>query len=110
MVEQNKLSLLGDPRAAAFTRLLELSAAAEIEFESHPDFSSKYLLQGKDREAVRAVFGPRLIDYLNGLDHPLFVESGGGWLAAYRKALVQPEKIASFVEETGRLLEAVGVN
>jgi len=71
----------------------------DIDFASHPGFSSGYFLRGKDEGAVRALFGPKVLDYLQ--EHPGWcVQGGGGWVVFFKHdTLVQPSELEAFLRE-----------
>ncbi len=51
----------------------------DINFENHPDFSSRFLLQGEDETGIRKFFNDVLIDYLEA--HPYYqLECNGAML------------------------------
>lgn len=51
----------------------------DINFEKHPGFSSRFLLQGNDEEGIRKFFNDNLIHFLN--DHPYYqLECNGAML------------------------------
>jgi hypothetical protein len=71
----------------------------DIDFETHATFSDKYLLRGRDEQAVRGLFTGTVLDYFE--DKPgLSAEGAGNTLLFYRHATrVRPENIRSFLEE-----------
>ncbi len=55
----------------------------DIDFDRFPEFSKNYLLRGADEDAIRALFGSRVIDaYMNGL--ACNVEVLDGWLFVFK--------------------------
>jgi hypothetical protein len=44
-------------------KVQEAMGAQDIDFESHPKFSDKYLLRGESEEAIRRVFQPAVLDW-----------------------------------------------
>jgi hypothetical protein len=72
----------------------------DIDFESHPTFSRKYLLRNGEREeAVRALFADRVLEYYEA--HPnVCTEGCGGRLVYYRaQQQIGPADVRPFLEE-----------
>lgn len=71
----------------------------DIEFPTHPDFSSAYLLQGQDEERIRAIFTEPVVAYYTR--HPgLCVEGHESQLICFHKgARVELEQIPDFFQE-----------
>jgi hypothetical protein len=81
----------------------ELLGMQNIAFDSHPEFSTRYLLQGNDEGAIRACFGARILD-LFAQEEGWCVEGCGEWLILYRDEVqVSGEDLPQFVEETTRI-------
>jgi hypothetical protein len=83
-----------------------------IRFETHPEFSRRYLLRGPDEAAVRAFFRPPLLDYFQSLpEKPVWnVEAAGPWLLLYHaKKKVKPAELRSFLDATRALADEIGV-
>ena len=71
----------------------------DIDFESAPDFSSRYLLQGKDEAAVRSLFSDRVLAFYAARPG-LCTEGGGDRLIFYRAdKRVKPEALSAFMDE-----------
>lgn len=91
---------LGDKIGAKFGR-------QDIDFDQHPDFSSKFVLQADDENAVRRFLTSQILDWC--VSRPdLSVDSVPG-LLTYRKAgRRKPEEIRDFMSEAydfSRVLE-----
>jgi hypothetical protein len=71
----------------------------DIDFESAPDFSSRYILQGTDEAAVRRLFADWVLAFYAA--HPgLCTEGGGDRLLFYRAdKRVKPQALSAFVDE-----------
>lgn len=52
-----------------FHKVGKLLGMQDINFEEHPKFSKKYMLQGPDEAAIRAAFSPQLIARLEELSY-----------------------------------------
>jgi hypothetical protein len=76
----------------------------DIDFESHPKFSRSYVLRGQDEQAVRELFGDRVLDYFE--ESPACCTEGGGNRLVYYRARtrVAPAKVRKFMEEGFRVL------
>jgi hypothetical protein len=71
----------------------------DIDFESAPDFSSRYLLQGTDEAAVRRLFADRVLAFYAARPG-LCTEGGGDRLVVYRAdKRVKPEALSAFMDE-----------
>lgn len=90
-------------KEAIFQWAEKLFKVQDINFEEHPKFSSMYLLQGEDEEAVRALFPPALRTALES--HPgLTVEGRGSQLLFFREGVAVPSaKWPEFLAEVRAL-------
>jgi len=71
----------------------------EIDFSDAPGFAERYLVRGKDAEAVRAAVTGELFDVLRRREG-LCIDAGGRWVAVYRlRRRVRPPEIPEFLEE-----------
>ena len=71
----------------------------DIDFESAPDFSSRYVLQGKDEAAVRGLFTERALAFYAARPG-LCTEGSGDRLLVYRAdKRVKPEALSAFRDE-----------
>jgi hypothetical protein len=75
----------------------------DIDFDSHPEFSRRYVLQGRDEGAIRTCFGSQILDRFTQ-EEGWSVEGCGEWLILYRAQVqVSGEDLPRFVEETTRI-------
>ena len=81
----------------------------DIDFDSSPEFSKKYLLRSKEAEArVRDVFTPSVRMYFEQRE-PLTVEGGAGGLLVYRQGRrVAPSDLVAFVEDARSVARQFG--
>jgi hypothetical protein len=78
----------------------------DINFESNPEFSKSYKLQGADEPAVRELFHSGRLTFFEQ-QKGWSVDGAGEWLAVYRQVTsVSPAKLRTFLEETGRVVAA----
>ncbi len=90
-----------------FHKIGQLLGYQDIDFDSSPAFSSRYLLRGPDEPAIRAAFA---------LDTRAFFEQEQGWtvevqggnVGIYRSGkLIQPEELGTFLQRTRTVLAAI---
>jgi hypothetical protein len=82
-----------------FHRLGTLFGYQDIDFDSHPAFSKRYLLRGEDEAAVRALFTDGVLTFFEE-NLGLMVEGAGGRLLVYRsQARVKPDEARTFLDE-----------
>jgi hypothetical protein len=70
-----------------------------IDFDSHPVFSSNYLLRGDDENAIRMLFADPILEFYE--QNPgLSTEGSGNMLLFYRHSVrIGPQRIRAFMEE-----------
>ncbi|MGE5359871.1 MAG: hypothetical protein ACM3NQ_12710 [Bacteroidales bacterium] len=90
-----------------FHKIGQVFGYRDIDFESHPEFSTCYLLRGNDESAIRAAFPPAALSYLE--QHRGWnVEVHDGTAAVYRSGKrVKPEDLASHLEDTRAILRVL---
>lgn len=80
-------------------RIASLFGFRDINFEDHPDFSGKYLLRGKDEEAIRALFTSDRLLFFEGAS-VVCLEGKNDQLVIYRAGeRPDPARIRAFLEE-----------
>lgn len=85
------------------TRIAEKFGMQDIDFDTHPVFSKRYRLTGKDENAVRALFTPTLLTSIeNGLIRKEWrVQAGDGWLVIHSNGRrIKPVELDSFLNST----------
>lgn len=76
----------------------------DINFESHPTFSSHYLLRGDNEEAIRNLFNKRVLDFFEQ-QTGLIVECCGNKLLVYRERItVETDDRRPLIDEANQLL------
>ncbi len=79
----------------------------DIDFESNPAFSSRYLLRGPDEAAIRAAFGPEALAVFES-QPGWTVQVNAGNVAVYRAGKrAKPEDLPTFAEETRSILRTL---
>ncbi len=72
----------------------------DIDFDSHPVFSSRYLLRGANDYAIRAAFSPAALSFFEQ-QQGWHVEVKGGTVGIYRGGKrCNPNNLAAFLDET----------
>jgi len=78
----------------------------DINFESNPKFSRRYLLRGPDEGAVRELFHHGRLMFFEQ-NKGWCVEGAGEWLAVYRPArMLSHTRVRTFLEDAGRVVTA----
>jgi hypothetical protein len=82
-----------------FTRLAEHFGYQDIDIESSPEFSRRYIVKGSDEAAIRAALYPSAVSYF--ADHEGWtVEVLSGRVAVYRDGRrAKPEDLRTFIED-----------
>ena len=79
----------------------------DIDFDSNPAFSSRYLLRGRDDYAIRSAFSPDTLSFFEQHEG-WHVEVQGGTVGVYRGGKrCAPENVAMFLEDTRAVLRAL---
>ena len=82
-----------------FHKIGALFGYKDIDFESHPLFSKKYLLRGDNEAAIRELFDDRLLSFFEG-ETKISVEGSRGQLVYYRqKKRIKPADTQNFMKE-----------
>jgi len=82
-----------------FNKIASFFGYTDINFESHPEFSRRFLLRGADEEAVRKQFTPALLSYFENRTG-VTVEGGGNTLLYFRaNKTVKPDKFVELMDE-----------
>jgi hypothetical protein len=76
----------------------------DIDFDSHPRFSSRYLLRGSDEEAIRTLFKPKVLDWFE--EHGgLTIEAKRDLVVFYKSPRISPTQIRNFMAEGFEVLK-----
>ena len=76
----------------------------DIDFDSNPEFSKRYLLRSPDEANTRKLFTPSLLTYLEQFQTEWCIEGTGSTLIVYRGGRpVSPVDVPAFLEETSRI-------
>ena len=87
-----------------FHKIGQVFGYQDIDFDSHPEFSKRYLLKGEDEGAVRDLFTRDVLSFYEA-DGKLSSEAAGGRLIHYRHGKrSRPEQIQDFITEGVRVL------
>jgi hypothetical protein len=88
-----------------WVRRLLGSRYVAVTLDSAPEFSRRFLLRArpKDENAVRGLFTPEGIQFLEGIaETDWFVEASGEWLLAYRQLVLVEPKLELYREFLAR--------
>ena len=77
----------------------------DIDFDSHPDFSKRYLLQGPDEEKIRKFFKPEIIAYFEQHSRLCAEGDGNALLVFKQEHIVPPEEFRSFINKALELYD-----
>ncbi len=87
-----------------FHKIGQVFGYQDIDFDSHPEFSKRYLLRGENEEEVRATFGVEARSFYES-DLKLSTEAAGPQLIHYRSGKrVSPDQISEFIKQGVRVL------
>lgn len=84
-------------------RVADAFTHKDIDFESNPGFSHRYLLRGPEGDKVRELFAPPLLTFLEGLptEEKWHMEGDGHTLILYRSnVIVSAEEIQPLLDRT----------
>lgn len=87
-------------------RIGEAFTHEDIDFDSHPKFSHRYLLRGADEAKIRELFTPALLDFLENIPakEKWHIEGAGKNLILYLSDVtIAPEHLQSFLEITSSM-------
>jgi len=87
-------------------RLTDVFTHKDIDFDSYPGFSHRYLLRGSEVDAVRELFAPSLLTSIEGLpiEEKWHIEGDGRTLILYRSdVIVGAEEIQLLLEQTSSM-------
>lgn len=86
-----------------FDKIREFFGQQDIDFETYPEFSRCYRLQGQLESAIREIFDFNVLRFFSQ-NHGWWLEGGGEWLVIYRlKSQIKPEEICTFLEQTAQI-------
>lgn len=90
-----------------FHKLGQVFGYQDIDFESNPDFSGRYLVRGADETAIRAALYPETLSFF--AEHLGWtVEIRSGTIGIYRAGKrSRPEDIRTFLEEVREVLRSL---
>jgi hypothetical protein len=93
-----------------FHRIGSALGYQDIDFETNPEFSRRYLLRGVDETAIRNLFTLEVLTYFETEKAgKVCVEGNGKHLICYKAAkLIKPDDIRTELEEAKSILELFG--
>lgn len=88
-------------------KLGSLFGGKDINFPTHPEFSSKYLLRGMNEIAIRRFFSEPILDHFDR-DRGWTVEAVSGRLFVYRlNQRIKPQELQSFIDSRRKILAVI---
>ena len=93
-----------------FDRIGDAFAHNDIDFDSHPEFSRRYLLRSPDEAGTRQIFTPTLLTYFEQIpsDKKWHVEASGMTLILYRTTgPLRSADIQPFLDETSSIARTI---
>ena len=82
-----------------FHRIGQAFGYQDIDFESHPVFSKRYLLRGPNEAAIRSLFNSHVLEFFEATQG-VSLEAKDNRLIYYRSGKrIKPEEVRSFMEE-----------
>jgi len=82
-----------------FHKIGQAFGYGDIDFDTHPIFSKKFLLRGPDELSIRDLFSPEILSHFEE-NQGVCVEAGQQQLIFYRtRTRVKPQKIRDFMAE-----------
>jgi hypothetical protein len=88
-----------------FSKIGKLFGGTDINFPEAPQFSKKYILRGPDEAAIRALFTPALLQFLEQQQRALSIDAAGDTLFVHRTSKrAKPEEIEAYVAEGKQIL------
>jgi hypothetical protein len=88
-------------------KLGSLFGGKDIDFPSHPEFSSKYLLRGMNELAIRRFFTESILSHFDR-DRGWTVEAVSGRLFVYRlNQRIKPQELQSFIDSRRNILAVI---
>ena len=87
-----------------FDRIGDAIVHNDIDFDSNPEFSRRYLLKSPDEAGARRLFTPSLLTYLEQFQTIWCIEGTGSTLVVFHGGRsVSPSDLPAFLEETSRM-------
>jgi len=93
-----------------FDRIGDAFVHSDIDFDSHPEFSRRYLLRSPDEAGARQIFTPSLLTYFEQIpsDKKWHVEASGMALILYRTTgPLRSADIQPFLDETSSIARTI---
>lgn len=88
-----------------FDKVGDVLGFRDIDFDSHPDFSKRYLLKGTDEAEIRRIFSPKVLEYFEKRNEDISVEASGDKVVIYSTAVtgwgneIPTDQIPAFYKE-----------
>jgi hypothetical protein len=108
-VEEDQFPIFHLRPASSVEKLATKLGYPTIKFDSHPKFSSPYLLQGPAESAIRMLFLPPLLDTFESLlKEKWHIDSSGDWLFLYvHRRLVEGDQLGIFLDDASQIAKTI---
>lgn len=104
-LHERRLPLFSMRQKSSVPWVGEFSEMHDITLGSHPEFSGRYFLRGKDEQAVRSLFSLGVLAFFSQ-EEGWSVEGGGQWLVIYRDGVqIAGEDLPQFLNDTARIAD-----
>jgi carbonic anhydrase len=91
-----------------FEKILTMFGYQDIDLREYAEFSNRYLLRGRDEDAIRALFDAKRVAVLEGINN-VGVEGEGSCLVVYRyRRRVPPDQLPTFLDQAHMICNAFG--
>ncbi len=88
-----------------FLKLAEKFGYQDIDFDTHPAFSDKYILRG-DEAGVRKLFKPEVLEFFERAAIIYTIEAKGNDIIIYRRSRkVKPAQLRQYLDEMTRIVK-----
>ncbi len=89
-----------------FHKIGDMLGYKDIDFDSNPDFSKRYLLKGPDESAIRKLFSNDIIHFFENRKDAINVEADGNMMIIYMSGRrVKPENLRAFVADASEIVD-----
>ena len=95
------------PQIAVLDRIGKLLGGKDVDFAEDDDFSRKFVLQGDDESAVRALFGGAVRQQALQLGGGVRVEGAGDAVLVERSRAVPPDETSLLLDRAAAFLEVL---
>lgn len=89
-----------------YHKLGDVIGLEDIDFEYYPEFSQKYRLTGKDKDAIRQLFTPGVISTITSQQLRECVEAKGNFIIIYTpRKRIKPQDLFGFFQKASTIVD-----